>query len=125
MENPYITPARVRAALRALDLRPTRGMGQNFLIDADALATIVGAAELAPDTTVLEVGLGLGVLTWELLNRAGHVVVVELDRRLAARLAEEFPDHPKLTIVKSDILNITPEKFWGVGGGGLGDGNEL
>jgi 16S rRNA (adenine1518-N6/adenine1519-N6)-dimethyltransferase len=111
MENPYITPARVRAALRALDLRPTRGMGQNFLIDADALARIVEAAELTPDTTVIEVGPGLGVLTWELLNRAGHVVVVELDRRLAARMAEEFPDHPKLTIVQSDILNITPEQI--------------
>ena len=42
MENPYITPTRVRAALRALELRPTRGMGQNFLIDSDALGAIVG-----------------------------------------------------------------------------------
>jgi 16S rRNA (adenine1518-N6/adenine1519-N6)-dimethyltransferase len=114
-ENPYITPARVRAALRALDLRPTRGMGQNFLIDADALATIVEAAELTPGTTVIEVGPGLGVLTWELLDRTGHVVVVELDRRLAARMAEEFPDHPKLTIVQSDILNITPEQILEIG----------
>ena len=111
MENPYITPTRVRAALRALELRPTRGMGQNFLIDSDALGAIVGAAELASDTTVIEVGPGLGVLTWELLNHAGHVVAVELDRRLAARLAEEFPDHPKLTIIQSDILNITPEEI--------------
>ncbi|MEO7909053.1 MAG: 16S rRNA (adenine(1518)-N(6)/adenine(1519)-N(6))-dimethyltransferase RsmA [Roseiflexaceae bacterium] len=111
MENPYITPTRVRAALRALELRPTRGMGQNFLIDSDALGAIVGAAELTPDTTVIEVGPGLGVLTWELLNHAGHVVAVELDRRLAARLAEEFPGHPKLTIVQSDILNITPEEI--------------
>jgi len=125
MENPYITPARVRAALRALDLRPTRGMGQNFLIDAEALGTIVQAAELTPDTVVIEVGPGLGVLTWELLNHAGHVVVVELDRRLAARMAEEFPDHPKLSIVQSDILNITPEQILGVGGWGIGDGNEL
>jgi 16S rRNA (adenine1518-N6/adenine1519-N6)-dimethyltransferase len=113
MENPYITPTRVRAALRALELRPTRGMGQNFLIDSDALGAIVGAAELTSDTTVIEVGPGLGVLTWELLNHAGHVVAVELDRRLAARLAEEFPDHPRLTIVQSDILNIAPEQILG------------
>jgi 16S rRNA (adenine1518-N6/adenine1519-N6)-dimethyltransferase len=116
MENPYITPTRVRAALRALELRPTRGMGQNFLIDPDALGKIVGAAELNSETTVIEIGPGLGVLTWELLNHAGHVVAVELDRRLAARLAEEFPDHPKLTIVQSDILNITPEEILGDGG---------
>ena len=71
MENPYLALARVRAALRALDLRPTRGMGQNFLVDPAALEAIVAAAELTPDDTVVEVGPGLGVLTWELLRRAG------------------------------------------------------
>jgi len=122
-ENPYITPTRVRAALRALELRPTRGMGQNFLIDSDALGAIVGAAELTSDDLVIEVGPGLGVLTWELLNHAGHIVAVELDRRLAARLAEEFPAHPKLTIIQSDILNITPEEILGTGDAGLGTGS--
>src|SRR6476619_1862472 len=123
MENPYVTPTRVRAALRALELRPTRGMGQNFLIDSDALDAIIGAAELASDTTVIEVGPGLGVLTWELLNHAGHVIAVELDRRLAARLAEEFPDHPKLTIVQSDILNLTPDQILEGRGWGMEDGS--
>jgi 16S rRNA (adenine1518-N6/adenine1519-N6)-dimethyltransferase len=107
--NPYITPNRVRAALRALDLRPTRGMGQNFLVDPGALDAIVGAAELTRDDTVLEVGPGLGVLTWELLQRAGLVVAVELDKRLAARLAQEFADEPRLRIVQSDILRLPPE----------------
>jgi len=124
MENPYITPTRVRAALRALELRPTRGMGQNFLIDSDALDAIIGAAELTPDTTVIEVGPGLGVLTWELLSHAGHVVAVELDRRLAERLHQEFVDHPKLTIIQSDILNLTPSQILGVEGWGLGVGNQ-
>src|SRR5690349_7736615 len=105
MDNPYITPARVRAALRSLELRPTRGMGQNFLVDPAALDTIVAAADLAPDDTVLEVGPGLGVLTWELLRRAGRVVAVELDRRLAARLREEFAGAPNLAVVQADILN--------------------
>jgi 16S rRNA (adenine1518-N6/adenine1519-N6)-dimethyltransferase len=108
MENPYITPARVRAALRALELRPTRGMGQNFLTDADALGAIVGAADLTRADTAIEVGPGLGVLTWELLARAGHVTVVELDRRLADRLAQEFAGQPNLTIIQGDILSIPP-----------------
>src|SRR5215212_10943204 len=123
MENPYITPMRVRAALRALELQPTRGMGQNFLIDPDALGAIVGAAELTLDNTVIEVGPGLGVLTWELLGRAGHVVAVELDRRLAARLAEEFRDHPRLTIVQGDILNLSPEQILATGGWRLETGS--
>jgi 16S rRNA (adenine1518-N6/adenine1519-N6)-dimethyltransferase len=110
MENPYLDPSRVRAALRALDLRPTRGMGQNFLTDSVALNAIVSAAELTTDDTVLEVGPGLGVLTWELLRRVGHVVAVELDKRLAARLHEEFAS-PRLNVVQADILNVAPEQI--------------
>jgi 16S rRNA (adenine1518-N6/adenine1519-N6)-dimethyltransferase len=106
--NPYLDPARVRAALRALELRPARGMGQNFLVDPGALATIVGAADLTRDDTVLEIGPGLGVLTWELLQRAGCVVAVELDKRLAARLREEFAGEPRLTIIQGDILKLAP-----------------
>src|SRR5262245_39408935 len=111
MENPYLTPGRVRAALRSLDLRPTRGMGQNFLVDPPTLDTIVTAAELTPDDTAVEVGPGLGVLTWELLRRAGRVVAVELDRRLAARLHEEFAGAANLEIVQGDILNLPPEQL--------------
>ncbi len=108
MLNPYLDPQRVRAALRALDLHPTRGMGQNFLVDGEALATIVTAAALSPADLVVEVGPGLGVLTWELTRQAGHVVAVELDRRLAARLREELPD-ARLSIVEADVLRVRPE----------------
>src|SRR5919201_1102697 len=111
MVNPYLAPVRVRAALRSLDLRPTRGMGQNFLIDPSALDTIVAAAELTRDDTVIEVGPGLGVLTWELLRRAGRVVAVELDKRLAARLGQEFASAAKLTVVQGDILKLPPDQL--------------
>ncbi|EFO79146.1 dimethyladenosine transferase [Oscillochloris trichoides DG-6] len=107
MQNPYLIPQRVRAALRTLDLRPTRGMGQNFLIDQLALDTIVQAAELTPDDLVVEVGPGLGVLTWELVRVARQVVAVELDRRLAARLHEEFATAP-LRIIQADVLRTPP-----------------
>jgi 16S rRNA (adenine1518-N6/adenine1519-N6)-dimethyltransferase len=113
--NPYLDPQRVRAALRALDLRPTRGMGQNFLIDPLALDAIVGAAELGPDDLAVEVGPGLGVLTWELLRRAGRVISVELDKRLAARLREELAD-PRLHIVQSDVLRISPAQILAAAG---------
>ncbi len=106
--NPYLNLQRIRAALRTLNLRPTRGMGQNFLIDGQALATIVAEAALTPVDTVIEVGPGLGVLTWELLARAGCVISVELDRRLAERLATEFHDRRNLHLVQGDILHFAP-----------------
>lgn len=104
----------MRAALRTLDLRPSRSMGQNFLIDPAALATIVAAAELSPNDTVIEVGPGLGVLTWELVQRAGHVYAIELDKRLAVRLHDEFPTAP-LTIVQNDVLRVVPGDVLGRG----------
>ncbi len=106
--NPYLNPQRIRAALRALNLRPTRGMGQNFLLDGYGLATIVAEAALTPSDTVIEVGPGLGVLTWELLARAGRVICVELDRRLADRLAAEFRDRANLFLVQGDVLELAP-----------------
>jgi 16S rRNA (adenine1518-N6/adenine1519-N6)-dimethyltransferase len=115
-DNPYLQPAHVRAALRTLNLRPTRGMGQNFLVDAPTLASIVDAAQLSHDDLVVEVGPGLGVLTWELIHHAGQVLSVELDKRLAARLQAEFAHHQytaaPLTIVQADILKTPPDALF-------------
>jgi 16S rRNA (adenine1518-N6/adenine1519-N6)-dimethyltransferase len=106
MTNPMLQIAQVRSALRQLGVQPTRAMGQNFLIDGQALATIVAAGEIADDTFVVEVGPGLGVLTWELVRVAGQVVAIELDSRLAARLRNEFAMHANLTIYQQDILTV-------------------
>ena len=114
MTNPYLDPARVRAALRALDVRPSRELGQNFLIDPAALTAIADAAYLTPNDTVLEVGPGLGVLTWELLRRAERVISVELDKRLAERLAQEFATEPRFTLVQGDILRHAPGELLGI-----------
>jgi len=104
MTNPMLQIANVRVALRQLGVQPTRAMGQNFLIDGQALATIVAAGEITSDTLVVEVGPGLGVLTWELVRSAGQVVAVELDSRLAARLRTEFAMYTNLTIYQQDVL---------------------
>jgi 16S rRNA (adenine1518-N6/adenine1519-N6)-dimethyltransferase len=108
--NPYLAPASVFAALRTLNVRPTRGMGQNFLVSGSVLQHIVEAAQLTPHDVVVEVGPGLGVLTWELLQHAGTVIAVELDRRLADRMRQEFSaqyqKHTSLHIVQGDILDF-------------------
>lgn len=106
MTNPMLQIAQVRTALRQLGVQPTRAMGQNFLIDGQALATIVAAGELTADTLVIEVGPGLGVLTWELVRCAGQVIAIELDSRLAARLRTEFAMYANLTIYQQDVLTV-------------------
>lgn len=113
MSNPYITPGRVRAALNALDVRPSRELGQNFLVDPQALTEIVAAAELSAGDTVIEVGPGLGVLTYELVQHAGRVIAIELDKRLAERLRTEFAMTAHLEVVQGDALRVQPAELLG------------
>ena len=110
-EVPSTVPPTWRAILRELAVRPSKGKGQNFLTDQAIVARIADAAALAPDAVVVEVGPGLGILTAELLARigaAGRLIAVELDRRLAAYIREEFAAVPALTVVEGDILRQSP-----------------
>jgi 16S rRNA (adenine1518-N6/adenine1519-N6)-dimethyltransferase len=102
---------RLRDLLRELEVRPTRGKGQNFLTERGIVGRIADAARLAPGDVVVEVGPGLGILTRELIARvgpSGRVITVELDRRLAAYLREEFAATPTLRLVESDVLRLSP-----------------
>lgn len=105
-------PVAWRDVLRDLALRPSKGLGQNFLTDRGVVERIVAAAQVRPGQTVVEVGPGLGVLTRRLLaavGARGQVVAVELDRRLAAYLREDLGTHPALDLVEADILARPPE----------------
>lgn len=103
----------VREMLRALELRPSRHLGQNFLVEPAVLYHILKAAKLGAGDVVLEVGPGLGVLTSELVRRAGRVVAVELDRRLCGWLREQFAGAANLTLVEGDILDRDPAALVG------------
>ncbi|MCX7827187.1 MAG: 16S rRNA (adenine(1518)-N(6)/adenine(1519)-N(6))-dimethyltransferase RsmA [Verrucomicrobiae bacterium] len=95
-----------RAALAQLRLRPSRVLGQNFLVDQNIARLVVKAAELRATDTVLEIGPGLGALTEMLLERAGRVVAVEKDTRLAAFLRERFGHRETLQLVHGDALHF-------------------
>ncbi len=112
--NPYLDPRRIRAALNGLGLRPSRDLGQNFLIDPDVLAAIVEAGHLAADDRVVEVGPGLGVLTLELVRRTREVVAIEFDRRLGARLVDELGAR-NLRVIHADVLRVDPASVFGDG----------
>lgn len=67
--------------------RPRRRFGQNFLHDPEAIARIVTAIDPQPAERMVEIGPGLGAITYPLLERLGELDVVELDRDLAAHLS--------------------------------------
>ena len=104
-------PADVRRIAADLGLRPTKRLGQNFVIDANTVRRIVRAAELSADDVVVEVGPGLGSLTLALLGVAAHVVAIEIDPTLAAALVPtvdtRLPEaSTRLEVVTADALTV-------------------
>ena len=65
--------------------------GQNFLADPHYVARIVDAIDPRPGDNVVEIGPGLAAITGDLVERAGRIAAIEIDRDLAARLRERFP----------------------------------
>lgn len=128
MSNPYLSPQRIRTIIRAMGLQPSRRMGQHFLVDGHVLAQIVAAAEIHPDDRVVEVGPGVGVLTWELVASGARVLTIERDRRLAGHLRHAFatstyedldereqPAAPfayeRMHILRGDALQVGPAQI--------------
>jgi 16S rRNA (adenine1518-N6/adenine1519-N6)-dimethyltransferase len=103
----------LRALLRRHGLRPNKALGQHFLIDRAALASLVEAAELSPEESVLEVGAGTGVLTVELARRVQRVIAVELDRQMLPLLQESTSHFSQVEIMPSDLLQVDPGKLFG------------
>ena len=96
-----------RERLETVGFRPSRRLGQNFLLQPELHRLIADAAEVTRDDIVLEIGAGLGFLTRELAPRAHRVIAVEIDHRLYELLAEELPrlpDGDRVRLVRSDIL---------------------
>lgn len=94
--------------LRQAEIKPSKGLGQNFLSDPAILTKIVNAAGVLPSDIVLEVGPGLGSLTIHLACRAASVVAVELDRKMIPLLDLHLRAYPNVKIVQGDILEIDP-----------------
>jgi 16S rRNA (adenine1518-N6/adenine1519-N6)-dimethyltransferase len=106
-------PVEIRNLADKLDLRPTKRLGQNFVIDGGTVRRIVRVAEVSPDDVVIEVGPGLGSLTLALLPEARKIIAVEIDPVLAAQLPLTVADRApsladRLTVVLADAMRVRP-----------------
>jgi 16S rRNA (adenine1518-N6/adenine1519-N6)-dimethyltransferase len=104
-------PAEVRALAARLGVRPTKTLGQNFVIDPNTVRRIVRTAEVGAADHVVEVGPGLGSLTLALLPEVAQVTAVEIDGVLAAELPATIERHAptyadRLTVVTADALRV-------------------
>jgi 16S rRNA (adenine1518-N6/adenine1519-N6)-dimethyltransferase len=98
------TKHEIQSLLAEANSQPRHRFGQNIMIDQNLVRLVADAGQLSPDDLAIEVGPGTGTLTQELLNRAGAVVSVEIDRDLAALLRRQFADRPTFALVEGDAL---------------------
>lgn len=102
-----------RRILRKHNIRPTRSMGQNFLVDPSVVVRIADVAGVGDDDLVLEIGPGMGILTRELLSRGARVTGVELDRDLAAFLTADLAAIDRFRLVERDARYVEIEQITG------------
>ena len=107
--------AEIRALADQLNLKPTKKLGQNFVVDANTCRKIVKLATVEKSDIALEIGPGLGSLTLALLEEASQVIAIEIDSRLANQLpitaAERGFDQDKLKVINDDAISVRELPF--------------
>ena len=104
----------IRSLATELDLRPTKKLGQNFVIDPNTIRKIVSAAQLSATDKVVEIGPGLGSLTLGLLEKVDQLIAIEFDEKLASRLSltlKQKAPQKSCQIFHADAMNVTELDF--------------
>lgn len=95
---------KIVSLIKEYGIRPQKSLGQNFLIDPVHIKKVVNSAELSGDEEVLEIGPGVGNLTYFLAKIAHKIVAVELDPYMIPPLKEYLSSFTNITIIEGDIL---------------------
>jgi 16S rRNA (adenine1518-N6/adenine1519-N6)-dimethyltransferase len=107
-------PPGARAVMEALQrhgVRPTKALGQNFVVDPNTIRKIVEVAEVAPADRVLEIGAGAGSLTVALAAACERVVAIERDPRLIPVLQDVLGGTENVDVIEGDALSLELGSF--------------
>lgn len=97
--------------LKKYGITANKSLGQNFLINDEVIEQIVSGAEVNKEDLIIEIGPGLGTLTKELLEKAGKVIAVELDKRMIEILTDRFSLYKNFELINEDILKLEISKL--------------
>ena len=97
--------------MKKYKIRANKSLGQNFLINQNVVDKIVESSNISKEDLVIEIGPGLGTLTKELLERAGKVISIELDKKMIKILLDRFSLCDNLEIIHEDVLRVRLDKI--------------
>ena len=92
--------------LKKYNISANKSLGQNFLIDDNVISTIIDSADISSNDIVIEIGPGLGTLTSKLLEKAGKVIAIELDKRMISILNDRFSLYDNFELINKDVLKV-------------------
>lgn len=92
--------------MKKYNITANKNYGQNFLIDENVVNSIVESAEISKDDFVIEIGPGLGTLTSKLLEKAGKVTCIELDKKMLDILNDRFKLYNNFELINNDVLKV-------------------
>ncbi len=96
--------------MRKFNIRADKSLGQNFLIDENIVDSIIDSSKITKSDLVIEIGPGLGTLTSKLLECAGRVICIELDKRMIDILKSRFALYNNFEIINEDVLKVDLNK---------------
>ncbi len=97
--------------LKKYDLVAKKSLGQNFLISDEIIEKIVENSEIGKSDLVIEIGPGLGTLTSKLVEKAGKVIVIELDSDMVKIITDRFMLYDNIEIIHNDVLKVDLEEL--------------
>ncbi|NLC87973.1 MAG: 16S rRNA (adenine(1518)-N(6)/adenine(1519)-N(6))-dimethyltransferase RsmA [Clostridiaceae bacterium] len=97
--------------LNKYNITANKSLGQNFLINDSVINDTINSADISREDLIIEIGPGLGTLTNELLEKAGKVIVIELDNRMINILNERFCLYKNFEIIHEDVLKVDLKKL--------------
>ena len=106
MTKPIATFSRTKEIMEKHNLSFKKSLGQNFLIDANILKKIVKKAGVTDQTTVIEIGPGIGALTEQLALEAKRVIAIEIDQRFIDVLEDTLQTFDNIKVLNEDILKV-------------------
>ena len=92
--------------MKKYNIKANKSLGQNFLINDEVVESIINSSEIEKDDLVIEIGPGLGTLTKGLLEKAGKVVCIELDKKMINILEDRFSLYNNFELINEDVLKV-------------------
>ena len=97
--------------MKKYKIKANKALGQNFLINQNVVDTIVESSHITKKDLVIEIGPGLGTLTKELLEKAGKVICIELDKKMIKILTDRFSLYENFELIHEDVLKVRLNKI--------------